>query len=56
LRQYTGVRRLKDELNKRGWLISEAKRGVTRRPIWKDGGREGRLYVTAVSEKAFENQ
>jgi hypothetical protein len=52
----TGVRQLKDELNKRGWLISEAKRGVTRRPIWKDAGREGRLYVTAVSEKAFENQ
>jgi uncharacterized protein (DUF927 family) len=52
----TRVRQLKDELNKRGWLISEAKRGVTRRPIWKDAGREGRLYVTVVSEKAFENQ
>jgi hypothetical protein len=52
----TGVRRLKDELDKRGWLINEANRGVTRRPIWKDAGREGRLYVTAVSEKAFENQ
>ena len=52
----TGVRRLKDELNKRGWLISESNRGVTRRPIWKDAGREGRLYMTAVSEKAFENQ
>jgi Domain of unknown function (DUF927) len=52
----TGVRRLKDELDKRGWLINEAKKGVTRRPIWKDAGREGRLYVTAVSEKAFENQ
>jgi len=53
---YTGARRLKDELDKRGWLINEANRGVTRRPIWKDAGREGRLYVTAVSEKAFENQ
>jgi putative DNA primase/helicase len=53
---YTGVRRLKDELNNRGWLISESNRGVTRRPIWKDGGREDRLYVTAVSEKAFENE
>jgi hypothetical protein len=52
----TGVRRLKDELDKRGWLINEANRGVTRRPIWKDADREGRLYVTAVSEKAFENQ
>jgi hypothetical protein len=53
---YPGVRRLKDELNKRGWLISESNRGVTRRPIWKDGGREDRRYVTAVSEKAFENE
>jgi hypothetical protein len=52
----TGVRRLKDELDKCGLLITESKRGVTRRPIWKDGGREDRLYVTAVSEKAFENQ
>jgi hypothetical protein len=52
----TGVRRLKDELDKRGWLINEANRGVTRRSIWKDAGREGRIYVTAVSEKAFENQ
>jgi uncharacterized protein DUF927 len=52
----TGVRRLKDELNKRGWMISESNRGVTRRPIWKDGGREDRRYVTAVSEKAFENE
>jgi hypothetical protein len=52
----TGVRRLKDELNKRGWLISESKRGVTRRPIWQDGGREDRRYVTAVREKAFEDE
>jgi putative DNA primase/helicase len=36
---YPGVRRLKAELSKRGWLISESNRGVTRRPIWKDGGR-----------------
>ena len=52
----TGVRRLKVELNKRGWLIKESKRGVTRRPIWKDGGRGDRVYVTAVSEKAFEDE
>jgi|ERR1700733_94958 len=52
----TGVRRLKDELDKRGWLISESNRGVTRRSIWKDGGREDRRYVTAVREKAFEDQ
>jgi Domain of unknown function (DUF927) len=51
----TGVRQLKDELNKRGWLISDAKRGVTRRPIWQDGGREDRRSVTAVREKAFED-
>jgi hypothetical protein len=50
------VRRLKDELNKRGWLISESNRSVTRRPIWKDGGREDRRYVTAVREKAFEDE
>ena len=50
------MRRLKDGLDKCGWLISESKRGVTRRPIWKDGGREDRRYVTAVREKAFEDQ
>jgi hypothetical protein len=52
----TGVRRLKDGLDKCGWLISESNRDVTRRSIWKDGGREDRRYVTAVSEKAFENE
>ena len=52
---FSQVKQLKDELDKRGWLISEAKRGVTRRPIWKDGGRGDRLYVTAVREKAFED-
>jgi hypothetical protein len=52
---FSQVKKLKDELDKRGWLISEFNRGVTRRSIWKDGGRKGRLYVTAVSEKAFEN-
>jgi hypothetical protein len=53
---FSRVKQLKDELDKRGWLVSEAKRGVTRRPIWENGGCGGRLYMTAVSEKAFENQ
>jgi hypothetical protein len=60
LRQLCGgvsqVKQLKDELDKRGWLIREANRGVTRRPIWKDGGRGSRLYVTAVRTKAFEDE
>jgi putative DNA primase/helicase len=60
LRQLCGgfarLKQLKDELDKRGWLIREANRGVTRRPIWKDGGRGNRLYVTAVREKAFEDE
>jgi hypothetical protein len=47
---------LKDQLRKRGDLISESQRGVTRRAIWKDAGREGRLYVTVVREKAFEDE
>jgi hypothetical protein len=53
---FSRVKQLKDELDKRGWLINESKRGVTRRPIWKGGGRGDRLYVTAVREKAFEDQ
>jgi putative DNA primase/helicase len=53
---FSRVKKLKDELNKHGWLISESNRGVTRRPIWKDAGREDRRYVTAVREKAFEDQ
>jgi hypothetical protein len=32
------VKRLKEQPRKCGYLISEAKRGVTRRAIWKDGG------------------
>jgi putative DNA primase/helicase len=51
---FSQVKKLKDELDKAGWLIKDSKRGVTRRPIWGDGGREDRVYVTAVREKAFE--
>jgi hypothetical protein len=51
---FSQVKKLKGELDKAGWLIKESKRGVTRRPIWRDGGREDRVYVTAVREKAFE--
>jgi Domain of unknown function (DUF927) len=53
---FSRVKKLKDELKKRGWLISDFNRGVTRRSIWKDGGREDRRYVTAVREKAFEDE
>jgi Domain of unknown function (DUF927) len=31
---FSQVKKLKDELDKAGWLIKESKRGVTRRPIW----------------------
>ena len=51
---FSQVKKLKDELDKRGWLIKESNRGVTRRPIWEGGGRDDRVYVTAVREKAFE--
>jgi hypothetical protein len=52
---FSRVKQLKVELDKRGWLINESNRGVTRRPIWKDGGRGDRRYVTAVREKAFKD-
>ena len=48
------MRRLKKELDKRDFLISESNRGVTRRYI-REGRREDRLYVTAVREKAFKD-
>jgi Domain of unknown function (DUF927) len=51
---FSHVKKLKDELDKAGWLIKESNRGVTRRQIWGGGGREDRVYVTAVHEKAFE--
>jgi hypothetical protein len=52
---FSRVKQLKVELDKRGWLINESNRGVTRGPIWKDGGRGDRRYVTAVREKAFKD-
>lgn len=56
LRQCGGhpqVQRLKKELEARGWLIRDSNRPLTRRNIWKGGGRGDRVLVTAVREKAF---
>jgi putative DNA primase/helicase len=49
---FSGVKRLKNELDRNGHLISDSERGVTRRFIWRTGDR---VSVTAVRETAFED-
>jgi hypothetical protein len=53
-RGFNHVQRLKDQLERSGWLIRDSNRPVTRRSIWKAGANR-RMHVIAVREQAFSD-